>query len=198
MWRPVPRSAWVQLYHTWNCEMWDGRVRRNNTRRSRTVQKTRAVHIPDAVPAGGGAVLKVCGRLMEAVTGPHGRWFAPYGGRSNWDSRIRNNRYRGRIGNSTTRDHRCGWWTCLILVGVNTLDARSFICEKTPKFDAGGLKRPNFDVSGVIVVGWANNLEDGTTLVVGATYDVLIEELLADPKKNQSCCFARWRKWLLQ
>ena len=41
----------------------------------------------------------------------------------------------------------------MILVGVNTLYARSFICEKTPKFDAGGLKRPNFDVSGVIVVG---------------------------------------------
>jgi hypothetical protein len=31
------------------------------------------LYIPDAVPSGGGAVLKVCGRLMEAVTGPRGK-----------------------------------------------------------------------------------------------------------------------------
>jgi hypothetical protein len=41
MWRPVRGCGRTIL---WNCEMWDGHVWRNNTRPSRTVQKTRAIY----------------------------------------------------------------------------------------------------------------------------------------------------------
>ena len=41
MWRPVRGCGRTIL---WNCEIWDGHVWRNNTRPSRTVQKTRAIY----------------------------------------------------------------------------------------------------------------------------------------------------------
>jgi hypothetical protein len=41
----------------------------------------------------------------------------------------------------------------MVLLGVKTLDARSFICEKTPSLDVAGVRRPNFDVGGVTVLG---------------------------------------------
>ena len=41
----------------------------------------------------------------------------------------------------------------MVLLGLKTLDARSFICEKTPGLDVAGVRRPNFDVGDVTVLG---------------------------------------------
>ena len=79
------------------------------------------------------------------------------------------------------------------LLGVKTLVAISFICEKTPGLFVAGVKRPNFDVGGIIIFGGANNLVGGAFLVVVlggvVTSAVVIEDVLAGPEVSKlSCC----------
>ena len=80
----------------------------------------------------------------------------------------------------------------MVLLGVKTLLARSFICEKTPGLAVAGVKTPNFDVGGIIIFDGANNLVGGAFLVAVpggvVTGCVVIEEVLAGPEVAQLSC----------
>ena len=80
----------------------------------------------------------------------------------------------------------------MVLPGVKTLVARSFICEKTPGLVVASVKTPNFDVGGIIIFGGANNLVGGAFLVAVpggvVTGCVVIEEVLDGPAVVQLAC----------
>ncbi len=77
----------------------------------------------------------------------------------------------------------------MVSLGVKTLLARSFICEKTPGLAVAGVKTPNFDVGGIIIFDGANNLVGGAFLVAVpggvVTGCVVIEERLTGTKVVQ-------------